>query len=133
MRKHSEGETLHQYKERIIDPISDSYCGAKWYNATIWLGHGQTASCHHPPGHWIDPSELKANPSAIHNTVHKKKMRKQMQEGTRPAECEYCWKVEDMGKNHISDRVFKTEIFTDEDIQKSVDMPWDDNVNLKTL
>ena len=133
MRKHSEGETLHQYKERIIDPISESYCGAKWYNATIWLGHGQTASCHHPPGHWIDPSELKANPSAIHNTVHKKKMRKQMQEGTRPAECEYCWKVEDMDKNHISDRVFKTEIFTDEDIQKSVDMPWDDNVNLKTL
>ena len=132
-RKHWEGETLHLYKERVIDPISESYCGAKWYNATIWLGHGQTASCHHPPGHWIDPSELKDNPSAIHNTKHKKKMRKQMQEGTRPAECEYCWKVEDMGKNHISDRVFKTEIFTDEDIQKSVDMPWDDNVNLKTL
>jgi len=132
-RKHWEGETLHLYKERVIDPISKSYCAAKWYNATIWLGHGQTASCHHPPGHWIDPSELKDNPSAIHNTAHKKKMRKQMQEGIRPAECEYCWKVEDMGKNHISDRVFKTEIFKDEDVQKSVDMPWDDNVNLKTL
>ena len=32
-------ENLHQYKERIIDPISKSYCAAKWYNATIWLGH----------------------------------------------------------------------------------------------
>ena len=126
-------ETLHQYKERIIDPISKSYCAAKWYNATIWLGHGQTASCHHPPGHWIPLEELKDNPSAIHNTPHKKKMRKMMQEGERPAECEYCWKVEDMGKNHISDRVFKTEIFTDKDIEKSVEMPWDDNVNLRTL
>jgi len=126
-------ETLHQYKERIIDPISKSYCAAKWYNATIWLGHGQTASCHHPPGHWIPLEELKDNPSAIHNTSHKKKMRKLMQEGERPAECEYCWKVEDMGKDHISDRVFKTEIFTDEDIEKSVEMPWDNNVNLRTL
>jgi organic radical activating enzyme len=126
-------ETLHQYKERIIDPISKSYCAAKWYNATIWLGHGQTTSCHHPPGHWIPLEELKDNPTAIHNTIHKKKMRKLMQEGQRPAECEYCWKVEDMGKNHISDRVFKTEIFTDKDIEKSVEMPWEENVNLRTL
>ena len=127
------GENLHQYKARIIDPISKSYCAAKWYNATIWLGHGQTTSCHHPPGHWIPLEELKDNPSAIHNTPHKKKMRKFMQEGHRPAECEYCWKVEDMGKQHISDRVFKTEIFTDEDIKKSATMPWEEDVNLKTL
>ena len=46
-RKHWEGETLSKYKKRMIDPVSDLYCGAKWYNATIWLGHGQTASCHH--------------------------------------------------------------------------------------
>ena len=130
-RKHQ--ETLHQYKERIIDPISKSYCAAKWYNATIWLGHGQTTSCHHPPGHWIPLEELESNPSAIHNTPHKKKMRKMMQEGERPAECEYCWKVEDMGKDNISDRVFKTEIFKDEDIAKTSTMPWEENVNLKTL
>ena len=127
------GENLHQYKERIIDPISKSYCAAKWYNATIWLGHGQTTSCHHPPGHPIPLELLDENPSAIHNTPHKKKMRKMMQEGERPAECEYCWKVEDMGKNHISDRVFKTEIFTDKDIEKTTTMPWEENVNLKTL
>ena len=48
-RKVREGETLHQFKERMIDSVSESYCAAKWYNATIWLGHGQTASCHHPP------------------------------------------------------------------------------------
>jgi organic radical activating enzyme len=38
-----------------------------------------------------------------------------------------------MGKNHISDRVFKTEIFTDKDIEKTTTMPWEENVNLKTL
>ena len=132
-RKHWEGETLHEYKERMIDSVSKSYCAAKWYNATIWLGHGQTTSCHHPPGHWIPLEELKDNPTAIHNTKHKKKMREMMLKGERPAECEYCWKVEDMGKDHISDRVFKTEIFKDEDVKKSTEMPWDDNVMLRTL
>ena len=132
-RKHWEGETLHEFKERIIDPISKSYCAAKWYNATIWLGHGQTTSCHHPPGHWIPLEELEDNPSAIHNTPHKKKMRKMMQEGERPSEFEYCWKVEDMGKNNISDRVFKTEIFSDKDITDSTVANWDENVMLRTL
>jgi organic radical activating enzyme len=132
-RKHWEGETLHQYKERMIDSVSESYCAAKWYNATIWLGHGQTASCHHPPGHWIPLEELENNPTAIHNTKHKKLMRKYMQEGKRPSECEYCWKVEDMGKDHISDRVFKTEIFKDEDVEASATMPWDEDVMLRTL
>lgn len=132
-RKHWEGETLHAFKERMIDPISKSYCAAKWYNATIWLGHGQTTSCHHPPGHWIPLEELEDNPSAIHNTPHKKKMRKMMQEGERPSECEYCWKVEDMGKNNISDRVFKTEIFSDKDITDSTVANWDENVMLRTL
>ncbi len=131
MKKHN--ETSLEYKERVIDPISDSYCAAKWYNATIWLGHGQTASCHHPPGHWIDEAELEANPSAIHNTQHKKKMRKMMLEGERPQECEYCWKVEDIGRNNVSDRVYKTEIFDEADIQKTTEMPWDYDVNLKTL
>ena len=60
-------ESLAAYKVRVIDPISDTYCGAKWYNATIWLGHGQTTSCHHPPAHRIPLEEIKDNPSAIHN------------------------------------------------------------------
>ena len=46
-------ESLENYKTRIIDKISPSFCAAKWYNATIWLGHGQTTSSHHPPAHWI--------------------------------------------------------------------------------
>lgn len=126
-------EDFLDFKKRIIDPISETYCAAKWYNATIWLGHGQTTSCHHPPGHYIDPKELVDNPSAIHNTQHKKKMRKMMLEGVRPNECEYCWKVEDIGRDNVSDRVYKTEIFNDEDIIASSKMNWQDDVMLKTL
>lgn len=126
-------ESLQDYKIRVIDSVSESYCAAKWYNATIWLGHGQTTSCHHPPAHKIVIEEIKENPSAIHNTEHKKKMRQMMLEGKRPHECEYCWKVEDIGKNNISDRVYKTEIYEDKDITATTQMPWDADVDLKTL
>ena len=132
------GENFDDYRTRVIDPISDSFCGAKWYNATIWLGHGGTASCHHPPAHNIDKEEIKTNPSAIHNTRHKKKMRQMMLEGTRPKECEYCWKIEDMekdadGNRPVSDRTFKTHIYSDEELQRIATMDPAEDVNLKTL
>ena len=101
-------ETDLEYKRRVIDIKSDSFCAAKWYNATIWLGSGMTTSCHHPLPHPIDREAIKTNPSAIHNTAKKKQERKQMQEGDRPSGCEYCWKVEDNSDSH-SDRVFKSE------------------------
>lgn len=132
MTSRKANESLAQYKIRVIDPISDSYCAAKFLNATIWLGHGQTTSCHHPAAHRISVEEIKTNPSAIHNTAHKKQMRKMMLEGIRPAECEYCWKVE-QNTTAISDRVYKTEIFTEEDIAKTTTMPWDADAELKTL
>lgn len=126
-------ETYSDYKKRVIDPVSSSFCAAKWLNATIWLGSGTTASCHHPPAHRIDTKELQDNPTALHNTKHKKLMRKLMLEGQRPKECEYCWKIEDMGRDAVSDRVYKTVIYNDEDIQEITKTPWDQDVNLKTL
>ena len=126
-------ESYLDFKKRMMDPISETFCAAKWYNATIWLGHGQTTSCHHPPGHFIRKRELKDNPSAIHNTKHKKAVRKMMLEGKRPEECEYCWKIEDIGRHNISDRIYKSEIFTDDDINNIPKLKWDDDVNLRTL
>ena len=133
-----QGESHREYKARMIDPVSESFCGAKWYNATIWLGHGGTTSCHHPPAHQIDLEEIKTNPSAIHNTRHKKKMRDMMQKGQRPKECEYCWKIEDMGKDAdgnepVSDRVYKTVIYEDEDLHTAATLDPQFDVNLKTL
>ena len=130
-KKHE--ESFAQYKARLIDPISDSYCAAKWLNATIWLGNGQTTSCHHPLGHQIDAAELLTNPSAIHNTPHKKYMRKLMQEGKRPQECEYCWKIEDIGRDNMSDRVYKTAVFEEADVLRTAKADWQENTMLKTL
>jgi len=132
-RDYSKKEPFRDFKSRVMDPISKTYCGDKWYYSTIWLAHGQTASCHHPPQHNIDVDEIKTNPSAIHNTQHKKLMRKMMLAGERPPECEYCWKVEDMDRDALSDRVFKTYTHSDEDIAVSAKLPWDSDVMPKVL
>lgn len=124
---------LIKYRQDILDTKSKSFCGAKWYNATTWLGSGTTASCHHPPAHKIPLEEIKVDPSAIHNTRHKKAMRKMMQRGERPRECEYCWKVEDMETDAVSDRVFKSIIYTNEDLKKAHEMDHNESVDLKTF
>ena len=122
-----------EYKKRVLDTKSASFCGAKWYNATIWLGSGQTTSCHHPLPHQIDLEEIKTNPSAIHNTKQKKLEREMMQEGERPKGCEYCWKAEDIGSHVVSDRVYKSKIYTEEALDTAYNTPCQQNVNLQTL
>ena len=126
-------ETLQQYRDRVLDSKSTSFCGAKWFNATTWLGSGTTASCHHPPAHKIPVEEVEADYTAIHNTKHKKEMRRQMQTGERPRECEYCWRMEDMGKDAVSDRTFKSIIYTDEELQQAYELDYNKSVNLKTF
>ena len=126
-------ETDLEYKHRVIDIKSESFCAAKWYNATIWLGSGMTTSCHHPLPHPIDIEAIKTNPSALHNTNKKKQERQQMQQGERPSGCEYCWKVEDMGTDAISDRVYKTVIYEDKENDEAFNTPCQEDVNLKTL
>ena len=127
-------ETFQEYRDRAIDKLSPSFCGAKWYNATIWLGNGTTTSCHHPPAHKIPLDELKFSYKALHNTKYKKAVRKQMMEGVRPKECEYCWKIEDLGKDKVSDRVYKSVIYTDEELKDAKEtMGYTEDVDLKTL
>jgi organic radical activating enzyme len=126
-------ETDLEYKRRVIDIKSESFCGAKWYNATIWLGSGQTTSCHHPLPHQVSVEDVIANPKALHNTQKKKMEREQMQRGERPSGCEYCWKIEDIGRDNISDRVYKTVIYSDEDLAHAFRTPASDDVDLQTL
>jgi organic radical activating enzyme len=135
-----QNETDLQYKHRVIDIKSESFCGAKWYNATIWLGSGQTTSCHHPLPHQVDIDEVTRNPKVLHNTQKKKMEREQMQKGERPAGCEYCWKIEDMHKGAvgdfaepISDRVYKTVIYSDEDLAHVHRTPASEDFDLQTL
>jgi len=126
-------ENLQQYRDRVLDSKSKSFCGAKWFNATTWLGSGTTASCHHPPAHKIPLEEVEADYTAIHNTKHKKEMRRMMQNGERPRECEYCWKMEDMSKDAVSDRTFKSIIYSDKELQRAYDLDSHANVGLKTF
>ena len=126
-------ETDLQYKRRVIDIKSESFCAAKWYNATIWLGSGMTTSCHHPLPHKVSLEDIAANPKALHNSIRKKEERRMMQQGERPSGCEYCWKIEDMGTEAISDRVYKTVIYKDEDLDYAYNLPADQDVDLQTL
>ena len=132
-------ETDLEYKRRVIDIKSTSFCAAKWYNATIWLGSGQTTSCHHPLPHQVSVEQVTANPKVLHNTPQKKEQRRQMQAGERPAGCEYCWKIEDMSdpvnvvNPAISDRVYKTVIYDDKDLEDAFHTPPEQDVDLQTL
>jgi len=123
-----------EFKQQVLDPVSPSFCAAKWYNATIWLGSGQTTSCHHPPAHLIDADKVNNNSRLLHNTDQKKADRRDMVLGKRPAGCEYCWKIEDMDTNAVSDRVYKSKIYEIKDIN---DAYYSDNynqdINLRTL
>lgn len=122
-----------EFKQQVLDTKSASFCAAKWYNATIWLGSGQSTSCHHPPAHSIDLEELKTNPKALHNTVEKKIDRLNMQLGNRPKGCEYCWKIEDIDRNNISDRVYKSKIYPIALLDEAFTQPHQADVDLRTL
>ena len=87
---------------------SKSFCTAKWLQSTTNLQTGQTHSCHHPVQHKIPLEEILSNPTAIHNTNHKKNQRAMMLNGERPPECDDCWKVEDLEGDHFSDRTYKS-------------------------
>jgi organic radical activating enzyme len=98
---------VRSVKDRL-DSVSPTMCLAKWTQSTIYLWNGQTHSCHHPGTHNIPVAGLKENPAQLHNTPYKQILRQDMLDGIRPPECEYCWNVEDLGKDYLSDRHFKS-------------------------
>lgn len=100
---------LYKKRTQETDKIfSPSFCLAKWYHANIYFQTGETHSCYHPAPHKINQSQILKTPSCLHNTHEKKKERKQMLAGERPSGCQYCWNIEDLGKELISDRQIRT-------------------------
>lgn len=126
-------ETQQQHIKKIIsivDKTSPTFCLAKWHHVTLYLQTGETHSCYHPAPHKIELAELKKNPSALHNTAIKKQERKEMLEGVQTKGCQYCWNIENMGPDYISDRHIKTaSIFTEKRYKQIIDNPWDKNIN----
>ncbi len=115
-----------------LNEVGPGMCLAKWKQVTIHLPTGHTHSCHHPKTHLIPVSEIKRNPSALHNTSFKKEQRKMMMTGERPSECQYCWNVEDKTDREdvFSDRVFKSaEKWAVEYKDEVLDAKWQKDVN----
>ena len=91
----------------VKNKLGESLCLAKWTNSTMHLGIGKNHSCHHPNPHVVPVEEVKADPSALHNSSYKRSVRTQMLNGERPSECDYCWRVEETEK--YSDRVLMSK------------------------
>lgn len=120
---------LLKTKKEKINSISPSFCAAKWLQTTLYLQNGWNHSCHHPSPHKIPIAEIEADPAALHNSSFKKNMRKKMLEGTRPSECDYCWRIEDLGDEYLSDRHYKTSDYWAWDkVDEIAQLPWDQNV-----
>lgn len=113
-------------KEKL-DSVSPSLCLAKWKQVSLHLTTGHTNSCYHPPLHKIRIEDIQRSSSGIHNTAHKKEQRKLMLSGTRPAECSYCWTMEDNGK--LSDRHYRSgEAWAARDFDSIVNSTGDEDV-----
>lgn len=97
----------HDITKEKLDGVGCGFCLAKWTQVTMHLQTGFNHSCHHPSVHKIPIEEVERNPKALHNTKFKKNKRKEMLNGERPSECDYCWNIEDNSKSH-SDRIYKS-------------------------
>ena len=105
--------------------FSPTFCFAKWYHTTIYLQTGETHSCYHPAPHKIHLEALDNNPSALHNTHEKKMERKEMLAGKQCAGCQYCWNIENMGPDYISDRhIRSSSIYTQERLDEVKEGGW---------
>lgn len=129
----ADSKDLVHFRDNVLNSKSKSFCGAKWGNSTLWLSSGETASCHLPPVHKIDVVQILEDPAKLHTTDHKIKMRDLMKAGEKPSECDYCWKVESMGNEYLSDRVFKSLQFTPQEMQKWYDAPADARIVPPTI
>ena len=114
-------ETKEKFAE--VNKVSKTFCLAKWLQATLHLHIGHTHSCHHPSTHKVPLGEIKKDPSALVNTRHNMKMRKEMLQGLQTKECNYCWNIENLGKGHLSDRCYKsTDAWAYDNFQKVRDV-----------
>ena len=124
---------IKQTRDRLNN-VGPGMCAMKWLHQTLYLHTGDNHSCYHPRPHRIPLHEIKDDPSALHNTSHKKEQRKQMLEGERPSECYYCWNIEDLEGDHISDRMLHSSSnFAINEIENLAKLPWDAPINPRYL
>jgi organic radical activating enzyme len=117
-----------------LNKIGPGFCAMKWLHETLYLHTGDNHSCYHPRPKHIEIEEIQKNPAALHNTDWKKQQRKTMLEGGRPEECYYCWNIEDLEGEHLSDRMFHSSSpFAEPILEDLAKLPWDADVNPRYL
>ena len=110
--------------------IKHSFCAAKWLMVTMHFGMGENHSCYHPPIHRWKREEIDKDPSALHNTGHKIEQRRQMLNGEKPKECYYCFDMEAINPDVISDRKrFTNEPYAIERRAEILNAPYDKPIN----
>ena len=130
MQYKDEQDKIKVIKIKVENEAGPSFCLAKWHHTTIYLQTGETHSCYHPAPHKIPLEELKNNPSALHNTNHKKLERREMLNGEKPTGCQYCWNIESLGPDYISDRhIRNSTIFTEERYKQVLNGSWNQDIN----
>ena len=113
--------------QQMRDDLGPALCFAKWKQVSLHLTTGHTNSCYHPPLHKIDARALNDDVSVLHNTEYKKNQRKIILRNESPAECSYCWNIEDAG--NLSDRHYRSgEPWARMDLEKLKQSTGDENV-----
>lgn len=126
-------DDIKEVRDRL-NKVGKGFCTMKWLHETLYLHTGDNHSCYHPRPQHIPLAEIKADPSALHNTAWKKQQRKKMLEGERPEECYYCWNIEDLEGDQISDRmIHSASDWAEPEIENIAKKHWLENVNPKYL
>ncbi|MBX2988520.1 MAG: twitch domain-containing radical SAM protein [Bdellovibrionaceae bacterium] len=85
---------------QVLSRVSPTFCPVKWRHASVNLAAGLIKTCcHHPFRRKSLNDGLAFNDHPDDRTV-----RAALAAGDRPAECQGCWEVEDLG--HRSDRLY---------------------------
>lgn len=121
---------INKINDLINTQMGPTFCFAKWHHTTIYLHRGETHSCYHPRPHSISLDELTMDPSALHNTKQKISQRAEMLVGERPSGCQYCWNVENLGEDYVSDRKIRNaSIYTPDRLSEIQNSPYDFSIN----
>lgn len=95
-----------KFQKEILDSVSPTFCLAKWHRTTIRTDQGLSYSCHHCVPEEVDRQSVIEDSRNMVSPPQVQEQRRQMLNGERPKECEYCWQAEDSGQ--ISDRITKS-------------------------
>lgn len=100
---------MYSETKKALDKISPTFCIAKWARTNVRTYVGTSYSCHHCRPIVTPKEEVSADHTTLTNNKLVQEYRRQMLDGERPKECDYCWTREDQGL--ISDRIIKSDKF----------------------